>query len=37
MDMIFRNSNVKNLYRAGSLKTVQQELEKYNIDLMTVD
>jgi hypothetical protein len=33
MDMRFGTWNVKSLYRAGSLKTVARELEKYKLHL----
>jgi hypothetical protein len=34
MDMRFGISNVKNIYRAGSLRTVVKELSKYKLDLV---
>jgi hypothetical protein len=36
MDMSFGTWNVRRLYRAGSLKTVARELEKYKPDLVGV-
>jgi hypothetical protein len=36
MDMSFGTWNVRRLYRAGSLKTIARELEKYKTDLMGV-
>jgi hypothetical protein len=37
MDMRFGMCNVRSLYRAGSLKTVESNLAKYNLDLMAVE
>jgi hypothetical protein len=34
--VIFGTSNVRNLYRAGTLKTVARELQKYKLDLVGV-
>jgi exonuclease III len=34
--MRFGTWNVRNLYRAGSLKTVARELSKYKLDLVGV-
>jgi exonuclease III len=36
MDMRFGTWNVGSLYRAGSLKTVTRELQKYKLDLVGV-
>jgi len=36
MDMRFGTCNVRSLYRTGSLKTVANELAKYNLDLIAV-
>jgi hypothetical protein len=36
MDMRFDTWNVRNLYRAGSLKTVSRELDRYKLDLVGV-
>jgi hypothetical protein len=33
-DVIFGTCNVRNLYRAGTLKTVARELQKYKLDLL---
>jgi exonuclease III len=35
-DMRFETWNVRNFYRAGSLKKVASELAKYNLDLVDV-
>jgi hypothetical protein len=37
MDMRFGMWNVRNLYRAGSLKAVARELRKYKLDLAERD
>jgi hypothetical protein len=36
MDMRFGLWNARNLYRAGSLKSIARELGKYKLDLMGV-
>jgi hypothetical protein len=36
MDMIFGTWNVRSLYRAGSLRTVAEEISKYKLDLVGV-
>jgi exonuclease III len=36
MDVRFGTWNVRSLYRAGSLKTVANEMVKYNLDLVAV-
>jgi exonuclease III len=36
MDMRFGTWNVKSLHRTGALKTVARELEKNNLDIMSV-
>jgi hypothetical protein len=36
MDVRFGTWTVRSLYRAGSLKTVARELEKYKLDLVGV-
>jgi exonuclease III len=36
MDMRFGTWNVRSLYRSGSLKTVAREIEKYKLDLLSV-
>jgi hypothetical protein len=36
MDLRFGTSDVRSLYRIGSLKTVARELGKYKLDLMGV-
>jgi hypothetical protein len=37
MDMRFGTSNVRSLYRIGSLKTAARELWKYKLDLVGVE
>jgi hypothetical protein len=34
MDMRFGNWNVRNMYRAGSFRTLGEEISKYKLDLM---
>jgi hypothetical protein len=34
MDMRFGTWNVRSLYRAGSLRTVAEEISKYKLDLV---
>jgi hypothetical protein len=36
MDMRFGTWNVRSLYRAGSLRTVAEEVSKYKLDLLGV-
>jgi exonuclease III len=36
MDMRFGTWNVRSLYRAGSLRTVAEEISKYKLDLVGV-
>jgi hypothetical protein len=36
MDMRFGTWNVRSMYRAGSLRTVGEEISKYNLDLVGV-
>jgi exonuclease III len=36
MDMRFGTWNVRSMYRAGSLRTVAEEVSKYKLDLMGV-
>jgi hypothetical protein len=36
MDMGFGTWNVRSLYRAGSLRTVAEEISKYELDLVGV-
>jgi hypothetical protein len=36
MDMRFGTRNVRSLYRAGSLRTVGEEISKYKLDLVGV-
>jgi exonuclease III len=36
MDMRFGTWNVRSLYRAGSLRTVAEEVSKYKADLLGV-
>jgi hypothetical protein len=36
MDMRFGAWNVRSLYRADSLRTVEEEISKYKLDLMAV-
>jgi exonuclease III len=36
MDMRFGTWNVKSMYRAGSLRTVAEEVSKYELDLVGV-
>jgi hypothetical protein len=36
MDVRFGTWNVKSLYRAGSLRTVAEEISKYKLDLVGV-
>jgi hypothetical protein len=36
MDMRFGSWNVRSLYRAGSLRTVAEEISKYNLHLMGI-
>jgi hypothetical protein len=36
MDMRFGTWNVRSLYRAGSLRTVAEEISKYELDLVGV-
>jgi len=36
MGMRYGTWNVRSFYRAGSLRTVPNELEKYNLDLAAV-
>jgi hypothetical protein len=36
MDMRFETCNVRSLYKAGSLRTVAEEISKYKLDLMGV-
>jgi hypothetical protein len=36
MDMRFGTWNVRSMYRAGSLRTVAQEISKYKLDLVGV-
>jgi exonuclease III len=36
MDMRFSTWNVRSLYRAGSLRTVAEEVSKYKLDLLGV-
>jgi exonuclease III len=36
MVMRFGNWNIRNLFKAGSLKTVASELAKYNVDVVAV-
>jgi hypothetical protein len=36
MDMRFGISNVRSMYRAGSLRTVAEEISKYKLDLVGV-
>jgi exonuclease III len=36
MDMRFGTWNVRSLYRAGSLRTVAEEVSKYKLDLLGI-
>jgi hypothetical protein len=36
MDMRFGTSNVRSMYRAGSLRVVGEEISKYKLDLVGV-
>jgi exonuclease III len=36
MDMRFGTWNVRSLYRAGSLRTVAEEISKYKLDLVGI-
>jgi hypothetical protein len=36
MDMRFGTSDVRSMYRAGSLRTVGEEISKYKLDLVAV-
>jgi exonuclease III len=36
MDMRFGTWNIRSMYRAGSLRTVTEEISKYKFDLMGV-
>jgi hypothetical protein len=36
MDVRFATSNVRNIYRAGSLRAAAEEISKYNLDLVGV-
>jgi exonuclease III len=36
MDMRFGTWNVRSMYRAGSLRTVAEEVSKYKLDLVGV-
>jgi hypothetical protein len=37
MDMRFGTWNVRSMYRAGSLRSVEEKISKYNLDLMGVE
>jgi hypothetical protein len=37
MDMRFGTWNVRSMYRAGSLSTVEEEISKYKLDLVGVE
>jgi hypothetical protein len=36
MDMRFGTSNVRSMYRAGSLRALEEEISKYRLDLVEV-
>jgi hypothetical protein len=37
MDMRFGTWNVRSMYRAGSLRAVEEEISKYKLDLVGVE
>jgi hypothetical protein len=36
MEMRFGTCNVKNMYRAGSLRAIAEEISKYKLDLVGI-